>query len=57
MTKEALIKLEEPTQKASITANKESLSTIIENTDVEIKATLENDSIDDVMYENPTVKN
>ena len=55
MTKEALIKLEEPTQKASITANKESLSTIIENTDVEIKATLENDSIDDVMYENPTV--
>lgn len=56
MTKEALIKLEEPTQKASITANKESLSTIIENTDVEIKATLENDSIDDVMYENPTVR-
>ena len=56
MTKEALIKLEEPTQKASITANKESLSTIIENTDVEIKATLENDSIDDLMYENPTVR-
>lgn len=53
---EALIKLEEPTQKASITANKESLSTIIENTDVEIKATLENDSIDDAMYENPTVR-
>ena len=53
---ESLIKLEEPTQKASITANKESLSTIIENTDVEIKATLENDSIDDVMYENPTVR-
>lgn len=53
---EALIKLEEPTQKASITANKESLSTIIENTDVEIKATLENDSIDDVMYENPIVR-
>ena len=52
---EALITLEEPTQKATITANKESLSTIIENTDVEIKATLENDSIDDVMYENPTV--
>ncbi len=52
---EALITLEEPTQKATITANKESLSTIIENTDVEIKATLENDSIDDLMYENPTV--
>ena len=55
INKEALIKLEEPTQKASITSNKESLSTIIQNTDVEIKATLENDSIDDVMYENPTV--
>lgn len=53
---ESLIKLEEPTQKASITSNKESLSTIIENTDVEIKATLENDSIDDAMYENPTVR-
>ena len=53
---ESLIKLEEPTQKASITSNKESLSTIIENTDVEIKATLENDSIDDVMYENPIVR-
>ena len=52
---EALIKLEEPTQKAAITANKESLSTIIENKDVEMKVTLENDSIDDLMYENPTV--
>ena len=54
-SKECSINLEKPIQKASITANKESLSTIIENTDVEIKATLENDSIDDVMYENPTV--
>lgn len=52
---EALIKLEEPTQKASITANKDSLSTIIENTNFEMKVTLENDSIDDLMYENPIV--
>ena len=55
ITGESLIKLDEPTQKVSITANKESLSTIIENKDVEIKATLENDSIDDLMFENPTV--
>lgn len=55
ITGESLIKLDEPTQKVSITANKESLSTILENKDVEIKATLENDSIDDLMFENPTV--
>ena len=55
ITGTALIKLEEPTQKVSITSNKESLSTILENKDVEIKATLENDSIDDLMFENPIV--
>ena len=55
ITGESLIKLDEPTQKVSITSNKESLSTILENKDVEIKATLENDSIDDLMFENPTV--
>lgn len=50
------IHLKEPTQKASITTNKETLSTILTNEDVEIKVTLENDSIDDIMYNEPTVK-
>lgn len=49
------IALEEPTQKATITSNKESLSTIVENKDVEISATLETDSVDDTLYTNPTV--
>lgn len=47
--------LEEPTLKANISSNKESLSTILENKDVEIKATLETDSIEDMLYTNPTV--
>lgn len=50
------IKLEEPTQKSSITINKNTLSTILKNEGIEIKVTLENDSIDDKMYTNPTVK-
>lgn len=49
------ITLTEPTQKASVTTNKDTLSTIITNEDVEIKVTLENDSIDDVMYNAPTI--
>lgn len=49
------ITLSEPTQKASVTVNKDTLSTILTNEDVEIKVTLENDSIDDVMYKNPTI--
>lgn len=47
--------LKEPTQKASVTTNKDTLSTILTNEDVEIKVTLENDSIDDVMYNSPTI--
>lgn len=50
------IALTEPTQKANIKLNKDTLSTVIKNEDVEISVTLENDSIDDVMFKQPTVK-
>lgn len=50
------IQLEEPTQKVEITTNNDRLSTIIKNENVELKVTLENDSIDDMMYKNPTIK-
>lgn len=48
--------LDEPTQKANIKLNKDTLSTVIKNEDVEISVTLENDSIDDIMFKQPTVK-
>lgn len=54
-TIQANIALEEPTQKASITTNKDTLSTIIKNEGVVINVTLENDSVDDLLYENPTI--
>ena len=50
------IDLTEPTQKASITTSNNRLSTIVKNENVEIKVTLENDSADDTMYSNPTIK-
>ena len=50
------IELQEPTQKASITTSNNRLSTIVKNENVEVKVTLENDSADDTMYSNPTVK-
>lgn len=50
------IDLAEPTQKASITTSNNRLSTIVTNENVEIKVTLENDSADDTMYSNPTIK-
>ncbi len=46
--------LTEPTSKAAISINKETLSTVVENKDVEIKAILEADSKDDLLYKNPT---
>lgn len=55
-TQTSEITLEEPTQKANIKLNKDTLSTVIKNEDVEISVTLENDSIDDVMFKQPTVK-
>ena len=50
------IDLTEPTQKASVTTSNNRLSTIVKNENVEVKVTLENDSADDTMYTNPTVK-
>lgn len=50
------IDLTEPTQKASITTSNNRLSTIVKNENVEIKVTLENDSADDTMYSNPTIR-
>lgn len=50
------VDLTEPTQKASITTSNNRLSTIVKNENVEIKVTLENDSADDTMYSNPTIK-
>ena len=50
------IDLAEPTQKASITTSNNRLSTIVKNENVEIKVTLENDSADDTMYTNPSLK-
>lgn len=47
---------EEPSQKANITLNKNSLSTVLKNENVEFNVTLENDTIDDVMFKNPTIK-
>lgn len=55
-TQRSEITLEEPTQKANIKLNKDTLSTVIKNEDVGISVTLENDSIDDVMFKQPTVK-
>lgn len=50
------IDLADPTQKASITTSNNRLSTIVTNENVEIKVTLENDSADDTMYTNPSIK-
>lgn len=55
-TQTSEIALLEPTQKANIKLNRDTLSTVIKNEDVEISVTLENDSIDDVMFKQPTVK-
>ena len=52
----ANIELAEPTQKASITTSNTRLSTIVKNENVEIKVILENDSADDTMYSDPTIK-
>ena len=44
---------DEPTSKATASINKNSLSTVVKNENVEILAILETDSIDDVLYKNP----
>lgn len=50
------IALEEPSQKVGVTTSNNRLSTIVKNENVELKVTLENDSADDIMYTNPSVK-
>lgn len=52
---EGIVALEEPTAKAIINVNKENLSTVIKNENVEIKAILETNSVDDKMYSNPQI--
>ena len=49
-------KLEEPSQKVSIELENNRLSTVTTNEAVAIGVTLENDSIDDVMFINPNFK-
>lgn len=48
--------LTEPTAKSSVSINKEALSTVINNTGVEIRAVLETNSIDDKLYNNPNLE-
>ena len=52
---ESIVILEEPIAKASINVNKNNLSTVIKNENVEIKAILETNSIDDKMFSNPQI--
>ena len=49
------ITLEEPTSKASIEISNQNLSTVVENEDVVVTATLETDDITDALYENPDI--
>ena len=50
------IALDETTQKVGITISNNRLSTIVKNENIKLNVTLENDSADDTMYQNPTVK-
>lgn len=49
-------KLVEPTAKINVAMDNKTLSTIVPNSNVEIRATLETDSADDILYSNPTIK-
>ena len=53
--KEVTTALEEPTHKAFVTTNTDTLSTIVENKDVKFTVTLENDIVDDKLYTNPKI--
>lgn len=50
------ITLEEPSSKASIEVSNTNLSTVVENEDVVITATLETNDITDALYENPEIE-
>ncbi|MFR0822425.1 MAG: SdrD B-like domain-containing protein [Clostridia bacterium] len=55
-TLENTIDMTEPETKADIVINKESLSTVVTNQNVEIKAILRTDSIDNNLFTNPTIE-
>ncbi|MFR5190979.1 MAG: hypothetical protein ACLTEH_07100, partial [Clostridia bacterium] len=55
-TIENTIELTEPETKADIVINKENLSTVVTNENVEIKAILRTDSVDNQLYTNPTIQ-
>lgn len=55
-TIENTIDLTEPETKADIVINKENLSTVVTNENVEIKAILRTDSVDNQLYTNPTIQ-
>lgn len=50
------VTLEEPTAKATLSISNDNLSTVVTNSNVEIRAVLETDSIDDILYTDPTIK-
>lgn len=56
ITKLAGITLKEPKNVVELSVNKTELSNIIENKNVEIKATLDTSSTDYALYKNPTLK-
>lgn len=50
------LKLTEPVSKAEISIDAESLSTIVENKDVELRVLLDTSSIENALYKNPTLQ-
>lgn len=50
------IKLLDTTSKVKLETNKENLSTIIENKDIELNVTLKSNDSSDTLYKNPTIK-
>lgn len=55
-TKTKQIELKEPETKVDLSINKTDLSTVVENENVEIRATLDTSKIEYALYENPTLK-
>ena len=55
-TKTAKINMVEPKSEASIAINKEQLSTVTENSNVELRATLDTSSVYNSLYKDPTIK-
>ena len=54
--KTASINMVEPSTKATIAINKEQLSTVTENNNVELRATLDTSSVYNALYKDPTIK-